>query len=312
VIAAASPLAVLFSTFVSRLGGDAERLAPLEEDAIVRLVEQARAGDVGARRTLYTQHVDWVFRTVRGMLRCDADAEDVTQDALLTVLTSLNIYTPRTGTRFSAWVTTIAVNTVRRRFRRRRPELTATGDLPETPDVAADPADDLDRAWQRRALLTALGELRERERAIVSLRYGAELNASEIAATVGVDPATLRKILERAHAPRRPRRGIVESRWRHVMNDEEFGDAWTTLDPTVHRRRRIDARVRVARSARHASRGPVARAVQGCAVPGARSCHAERGLGRRRATAGLVRACVDVSAESDSCPGTRPDLLTCR
>ena len=27
------------------------------------------------------------------------------------------------------------------------------------------------------------------------------------------------------------------------MNDEELGDAWTTLDPTVRRRRRIDAHV---------------------------------------------------------------------
>jgi RNA polymerase sigma-70 factor (ECF subfamily) len=196
--ATASPLAVLFAILSSRLGGDAEARAPLEEDAIARLVEQARAGDTGARRALYLQHVDRVFRTVRGMLRCDADAEDVTQDALLTVLTSLNTYTPRVDTRFAAWVTTIAVNTVRRRFRRRRPELTATGELPETPDDAADPADDLDRARQRRALLSALGELPERERAIVSLRYGAELNAREIAATVGIEPATIRKILERA------------------------------------------------------------------------------------------------------------------
>jgi RNA polymerase sigma-70 factor, ECF subfamily len=198
VIAAAPPLAVLFAILSSRLGGDAEPLAPLDEDAIARLVEQARAGDAGARRALYTQHVDRVFRTVRGMLRSDADAEDVTQDALLTVLTSLNTYTPRTDARFSAWVMTIAVNTVRRRFRRRRPEVTTTGELPETPDDAADPGDNLDRARQRRALLIALGELPERERAIVSLRYGAELNASEIAAAVGSEPATIRKILERA------------------------------------------------------------------------------------------------------------------
>ena len=27
------------------------------------------------------------------------------------------------------------------------------------------------------------------------------------------------------------------------MNDEELADAWTTLEPTVRRRRRIDARV---------------------------------------------------------------------
>ena len=193
--ATASPLALLFAMLSSRLGGDAEALA---EDAIARLVEQARAGDTGARRTLYVQYADRVFRTVRGMLRSDADAEDVTQDAMLKVLTSLHRFTPRAGARFAAWVTTIAVNTARRRFRRRRPELSATGDLPEAADDAADPADDLDRARQRRALLIALAELPERERVIVSLRYGGELNASEIAKTVGVEAATVRKILERA------------------------------------------------------------------------------------------------------------------
>jgi RNA polymerase sigma-70 factor (ECF subfamily) len=192
---AASPLAALFAALSSRLGGDAE---PLDDDAIARLVEQARAGDTGARHTLYVQYVDRVFRTVRGMLRSDADAEDVTQDAMLTVLTSLHRYAPRADARFAAWVTTIAVNTVRRRFRRRRPEPTATGELPEIPDDGADLADDLDRTRERRALLVALSELPERERAIVILRYGAELNASEIAATVGSEPATIRKILERA------------------------------------------------------------------------------------------------------------------
>jgi len=194
---AAPPLASLFAALMSRLGGDAE---PLAEDAIARLVEQARAGDSGARQALYAQYVDRVFRAVRGMLRSDADAEDVTQDAMLTVLTSLDKYRPRADTRFIAWVTAIAVNTVRRRFRRRRPELTATGELPETPDAGADPGDDLDRAQRRRALLIALAELPERERVIVSLRYGTELNASEIGTAVGIESAAVRKILERARA----------------------------------------------------------------------------------------------------------------
>jgi RNA polymerase sigma factor (sigma-70 family) len=95
-------------------------------------------------------------------------------------------------------VMTIAINTARRRFRRRRPELTATGELPETADEdGADPAEGLDRTRRRRALLIALAELSERERLIVSLRYGAELNASEIAAAVGGESAAIRKILER-------------------------------------------------------------------------------------------------------------------
>jgi RNA polymerase sigma-70 factor (ECF subfamily) len=190
-------LTAIFAALNSRFGGDAERL---EEDAILDLVEQARAGDHAARRRLYTQYVDRVFRTVRGMLRSDDDAEDVTQDAMLTVLTSLGRYAPRRDARFSAWVTTIAVNTVRRRFRRRRPELTATGELPERPGDAVDPAGDLDRARLRRALLIALAELPARERAIVSLRYGAGLNASEIAAAVGLESAAVRKSLERARA----------------------------------------------------------------------------------------------------------------
>lgn len=191
----ATSLVELFGLLASRLGGDAE---PLEEDAILRLVEQARAGDPDARRRLYTQHVDRVYRTVRGMLRSDADAEDVTQDAMLAVLTSLHKYTPRADARFATWVTTIAVNTTRRRFRRRRPELTATGELPDVPDDAIDLTADLSRAEERRALLAALAELPERERTIVSLRYGADLNATEIATAVGLEAAATRKILERA------------------------------------------------------------------------------------------------------------------
>ncbi|HET7608897.1 MAG TPA: sigma-70 family RNA polymerase sigma factor [Gammaproteobacteria bacterium] len=178
-------------------GGDAE---PLEEDAELRLVELARAGDPVARQRLYRRHVQRVFRTVRGMLRSDAEAEDVTQDAMLSAMTSLDRYSPRSGTRFVAWLTTIAVNTTRRRFRRRRPELTATGELPDVVDADSDLASDLDLARQRGALMQALAELEPRERAIVSLRYGSDLNATEIAAQMGMEAANVRKILERVRA----------------------------------------------------------------------------------------------------------------
>jgi RNA polymerase sigma-B factor len=45
--------------------------------------------------------------------------------------------------------------------------------------------------------LRALAELTPREREIVSLRYGSDLNASEIAAQFGMEAANVRKILER-------------------------------------------------------------------------------------------------------------------
>lgn len=184
----------LFKALSARFGGD---IASLEEDAILRLVEGARAGDRAAGQRLYRQQVDRVYRTVRGILQSDGDAEEVTQDTMLTVLTSLHRYTPRTGTRFAAWVTTIAVNTARRRFRRRRPELTDPSDLPQIPDDTANPERDADSHRQREALLRAVAELDARAREIVSLRYGSELDATEIARLLSLEPANVRKILER-------------------------------------------------------------------------------------------------------------------
>jgi RNA polymerase sigma-70 factor (ECF subfamily) len=187
-------LTELFAALSSRFGGDAD---PLDEDAVLELVERARAGDRTAGERLYRQLADRVFRTVRGMLHTDADAEDVTQDTLLTMLTSLDRYSPRADTRFAAWVTTIAVNTTRRRFRRLRPELTDTGLVPEIVDDGADLERGVDAARNRRALLNALAELPQRERDIVSLRYGAELNANEIANIIALEASNVRKILER-------------------------------------------------------------------------------------------------------------------
>ena len=184
----------LFSALSSRFGGDT---ATLEEDAILRLVDEARAGNRSAGQRLYRLHVDRVFRTVRGILHSDMDAEEVTQDAMLTVLTSLDGYAPRTGTRFAAWVTTIAMNTARRRFRRRRPEATDPSELTRVADDATDIERDVDSERRRGALLKALAELDERERAIVSLRYGSELDASEIGRVLGLEAANVRKILER-------------------------------------------------------------------------------------------------------------------
>jgi RNA polymerase sigma factor (sigma-70 family) len=186
-------VASLFRALAARFGGDTDSL---DEDAILRLVDAARAGDRAAGQRLYRQHVDRVFRTVRGIVHSEVDAEEVTQDAMLTVLTSLTRYTPRPGTRFIAWVTTIAVNTARRRFRRQRPVLTDPNDLPHLPDDA-DLERDVDGERKRAALLGAMAELDEREREIVSLRYGSELDATEIARVLALEPANVRKILER-------------------------------------------------------------------------------------------------------------------
>src|SRR5690606_18158574 len=103
-----SGLAGLFKALSALLGLGSEP-ETVDEAALQRLIDRARAGDRNAGQRLYRQHVARVYRTMRGMLRSDADAEDVTQDAMLTVLTSLDRYSPRPDIRFSAWVMTIAM-----------------------------------------------------------------------------------------------------------------------------------------------------------------------------------------------------------
>lgn len=212
-----SRLAAAFKALSALLGPGFEP-ETADEAALQRLIDRARAGDRNAGQRLYRQHVDRVYRTMRGMLRSDADAEDVTQDAMLTVLTSLDRYSPRSDIRFSAWVMTIAINTLRRRFRRLRPELTATGELPDVADDTEGLEHEIDAARRRRALLEALAELDDRERMLVSLRYGAELNAKEIGALTGLGAANVRKILERT----RERLGArLEALREHARNCDE-------------------------------------------------------------------------------------------
>ncbi len=172
----------------------------LDEAALRALVVQARAGDPGAQRRLYEQLVDRVFRAVRPMFQDEDEAEDVTQDALIKVLSSLDKYRPRPDSSFVSWVLAIAINTGRRRFRRRRPvptEPEALSTLQEAVAHADGPLDELERQRTRALVLRALWEIPERERQVLSLRYGAELNASEIAAIVGLKPAHVRKLCER-------------------------------------------------------------------------------------------------------------------
>ncbi len=172
----------------------------LDEAALRALVVQARDGDSGAQRRLYEQLVDRVFRAVRPMFQDESEAEDVTQDAMIKVLTSLDRYRPRPESSFVSWVVTIAYNTARKRFRRRRQlptEPEALEALQESIGSASGPLDDLERQQARAIVLRALWEIPEREREILSLRYGAELSSSEVAAIVGLKSPHVRKLCER-------------------------------------------------------------------------------------------------------------------
>ncbi len=171
-----------------------------DEELVQRLVALARDDDEVAARRLYRMFVARVYRAVRPLTVSDADAEDVVQDTFVKALGNLHRYRRQSGKRFVAWLMTIALNTARkqaRRTQRWRP-LPAETDTTGATDGDPDPLGvALDRQRLATTLLQALSELPERERQIVLLRYGAELNATEVGQLCGESPATVRKICQR-------------------------------------------------------------------------------------------------------------------
>jgi RNA polymerase sigma-70 factor (ECF subfamily) len=185
----------LFDTLV----GSGEPLEDVAEAEVQELVRAARAGDAGAASRLYGVMVVPVYRATRPLCSSDADAEDVVQEAFVKAFAALDRYVPRPGTRFLGWLLTIALNDARKqvaRDRRRRRIVTSEGETRREEHGPTPERDVLERQ-QKQRLLSALAELSERDRQIVSLRYGAGLEADEVAALCETSAANVRKVCER-------------------------------------------------------------------------------------------------------------------
>jgi RNA polymerase sigma factor (sigma-70 family) len=123
-------------------GGD-----PETED--VELVRRAQAGSREALEQLVARHQAWIYNIALRMVYLPEDAEDVTQEILIKVITKLSTFEGRS--RFSTWLYRVVVrhilNLKRGRaeavgwtFSRYGESLDATPDT-ELPDPAAVPAD---------------------------------------------------------------------------------------------------------------------------------------------------------------------------
>lgn len=182
----------MFIAFATFYTGPEE--GPADDTEVQSLVRAARVGNARAARRLYSLHVARVFRAVRGVCSSEAEAEDVTQDAFIRALGSLVKYEPRDGVPFIAWVLSIAMNFARKSKAR------GARDSDEAAPVESTSSLSDGDVLMKKKLLAALGELPERDRKILSLRYGAELSAEEVAEVTGVSAANVRKICERQRA----------------------------------------------------------------------------------------------------------------
>lgn len=162
-------------------------------------MQAAREGAPDATRRLYDLFVGRVMRVARPLCRSQAEAEDVVQETFVQALAGLHRYTPRPGARFVSWLLTIARNTALKSARHRRLVATDPADLDVAPEPGPDaPVDHaLDQHRRKRALLEALEALPERDRGVVTLRYGGGLSAREVGEITGLTEANVRKICQR-------------------------------------------------------------------------------------------------------------------
>lgn len=181
-----------------RRSAPASRAQAVDEALVQALVQAARAGDQSALSELYALHARPVFRVLRALTRSEADAEELLQDVFVKAFSHLDRYQPRESARFVAWLISIARNSVFNR--RRKLGRLVPLDPQRSEDAQAPRTDETSQVDLRAALLQVLAELPERDRWIITLRYGAELTADEVASECGVTPANIRKVTQRQRA----------------------------------------------------------------------------------------------------------------
>jgi RNA polymerase sigma-70 factor, ECF subfamily len=155
----------------------AKQIDRSNEDQVVRAVIAAKSGDMEAVRFLYVRFKDNVYGFVLSILREPHEAEDVTQQVFMKLMSSIKKYEPR-DVPFTAWILRVARNVAIDHLRQRRP--IACEQLPEL----ASESDEFgrDRRW---GLELALGALPEDQRDVVVLRHLVGLTPGEIAEQMG-------------------------------------------------------------------------------------------------------------------------------
>lgn len=140
-------------------------------------------GDRQAARLLVQRLAPRTMRLARRLLQDEAEAEDVTQEALLRLWKVAPDWVPG-GAQPSTWLHRVTVNLATDRLRRRRGVALDAVEDPDDPAPAV--VDGMIETDRRRALDEALALLPDRQRAAVVLRHLEGMTNPEIAASMGI------------------------------------------------------------------------------------------------------------------------------
>jgi len=190
------------------------------------LVSHARAGDRQAFREIMTRCNQRLFRIARAVVRDEAEAEDVLQEAYARAFAAFAGFRGEAGV--ATWLTRIVLNEAHGRLRRRK--ATVELDAVEAAQAAApgggqvlafpgmgkseDPEADAARAQIRRILERAVDDLPEAFRLVFILREVEELSVEETASHLNLKPETVKTRLHRA---RRRLREALDAQLADVM-----------------------------------------------------------------------------------------------
>jgi RNA polymerase sigma-70 factor (ECF subfamily) len=175
-------------------------------DSDSELVEQILAGSNHHFELLYEAYFPRVYRFALKKLRDPGEAEDVTQEVFMTLLSALASY--RGQSALLVWIFGITRNKVNRRFRGVRPRFESI-DCAESAEIAA-PAVPIDQAVDARRILVACEraieeDLTPLQRHIFQLKHLRQQPIRAIAEALGKSEDAIKANLYRM------RRSIAES-----------------------------------------------------------------------------------------------------
>lgn len=186
------------------------------------VVERARAGDRAAMEGLLASVAPSIRRFAARMCRNEADADDVLQDALLSIATHLDSFEGRSS--LSSWAFTIARTACSRR-RRGMKNAPAEGEESLRTKATDEPGPEDQAASLETGELVgqALAKLPDEYREVLLLRDAEGLTAPEAAHVLGVSIDALKSRLHRA-------RSALRESLRPVLEAEVLPSAGTCPD----------------------------------------------------------------------------------
>ncbi len=171
------------------------------------LIRCAKAGERDAFRAIMRRCNQRLFRTARAVLRDEAEAEDVVQEAYLRAFAAIGAF--RGESSVLTWLTRITLNEANGRLRRRKTLVgldqieaaQASGAhviMFPSADPAASPEADAARAEVRRFIEAAIDDLPETFRLVFIMRDVEECSMAETAACLDIREETVKTRLHRA------------------------------------------------------------------------------------------------------------------